>query len=431
MMLLSKFLLPVLKDDPRDAVVTSHKLMLRTGMIRQVGAGLYNWLPLGRKVLRKVEEIVRREMDAAGALEVLMPSMQPIELWERSGRYGAEGDLSSEMLIIKDRSGNALTFAPTAEEVVVDLFARSVQSYKELPKNLYQISWKFRDEIRPRFGLMRAREFLMKDAYSFDASEVTALASYEIMFGAYVRIFKNLGLQAIAVKADTGSMGGDLSHEFHVLANSGESTIYYDRNLENYLAQGSFSIKKFNEFYAKEEQQHALQQCDVPQEQLAVRKGIEVGHIFYLGDKYTKALGAAVQGSDGSMFHPFMGCYGIGVSRVVAAIIEANSDESGIIWPEAVAPFDVIINNLRVGDAQCDAMAASVTQQLENMGKTVLVDDTSSSMGEKVARAKLLGMPWIINIGPRSVAAGKLEVIRRRDLSMSELQLADALKILA
>ncbi len=429
-MYLTQYFLPLLKDDPKDAVVASHRLMLRAGMIRQLASGLYNWLPLGHKVLKKVEQVIREEMNNAGALEILMPSMQPVDLWKKSGRYGAEGDLSSEMLILTDRNGNELTYCPTAEEVVADLFKSTVQSYKDLPKNLYQISWKFRDEIRPRFGIMRAREFLMKDAYSFDIDEAAALVSYEKMFIAYLKVFKRLGLRAMPVKADTGSMGGDLSHEFHVLAENGESTIFFEEDAERYLDSAEVDIEGFNKFYANEKEKHDPKSCPIPASKLLTKKGIEVGHIFYLGDKYSKSMGINLQDKEGKLFNPKMGCYGIGASRLVAAIIEASNDEKGIIWPVSVSPFDAAIVNLRPGNSICDDMAADLYDAMRSHEKDVLVDDTENSIGHKLSSMEIIGVPWIIIIGPKLAAENMVEVIKRQTGERRELSIEAAKSLL-
>ncbi len=425
-MYLSKYFLPISKEDPKDAIIVSHKLLLRSGMIKQLASGLYNWLPLGYKVLRKVEQIVRQEMDNAGGVEILMPSMQPVELWKKSGRYGEEGDLSSEMLILTDRHGNELIYTPTAEEVIVELFKNAAQSYRGLPKNLYQIGWKFRDEIRPRFGLMRAREFLMKDAYSFDIDDASALISYEKMFVAYLKAFKRMGLKAIPVKADTGSMGGDLSHEFHVLANSGESTIFFERGLEEYLESEDINMSNFNKLYASEKEKHDPKNCSVGAEELITKKGIEVGHIFYLGDKYTKSMGVSLQDNTGKLFHPKMGCYGIGISRLVAAIIEAYHDDKGIIWPESVAPFDVIIVNLKPGQQQCDDISSDLYDMLRSSGKDVLMDDVDASIGSKLANADLIGIPWSIVVGPKLASNNLVEVIQRKTSERHEVSVEAA-----
>lgn len=424
-MYLSQYFLPTIKEDPKEAAVASHKLLLRAGMIRQLTSGIYNWLPLGLKVLKKVEQIIREEMNNAGAVEMLMPAMQPISLWEQSGRFGQAGDLSAEMLIITDRHDNKLTFAPTAEEVIVDMFKSNTQSYRDLPKNLYQISWKFRDEIRPRFGLLRGREFLMKDAYSFDLDEPSALKTYENMFLAYLKSFSRMGLTAIPVKADTGAIGGDYSHEFHILTNTGESTIYIEKGLEKYLENTEISLDAFSKFYANEKEKH--DPTAISEDKLDVKKGIEVGHIFYLGDKYSKSLELALQSKEGGLFNPKMGCYGIGVSRLVAAIIEANHDENGIVWPQSVAPFDAMILNLKPQDDSCTSACQELYDFLIAHGKDPLCDDTEDSIGSKFARADLIGIPWIIAVGPKGLQQGKIEVKKRSNGEKHELSL-DAVK---
>lgn len=420
-MYLSQYYLPTLKEAPKEASVASHVLLLRAGMIKQVTSGIYSWLPLGLKVLRKVEAIVRAEMNNACANEVLLPTVQPVDLWIQSGRFGAEGDLSTEMLVFNDRHENKLTFAPTAEEVITTVAAGGIKSYRDLPKNLYQISWKFRDEIRPRFGLMRCREFLMKDAYSFDTDEKSALEAYERMFVAYLKAFKRMGLQAIPVKADTGSMGGDYSHEFHILASTGESTIYYENGLEEFLDSSDVMMEDFTKYYANEKEKHDPANCPVPADQLLTKKGIEVGHIFYLGDKYTKAMDMQIQDQTGQLIYPKMGCYGIGVSRLVAAIIEANHDDKGIIWPASVAPFEAIILNLKPDDESCSTAVSDLYDSLCALGKEVLVDDLPDSIGVKFNRAELIGAPWIIAIGPKSLAAGLIEVKQRSTGEKHEL----------
>jgi len=422
-MLLSKYFLPVLKEDPKEATIVSHKLMLRAGMIRQLSAGIYTWLPLGLKVLNKIADIIRAEMNNIGAIEILMPCIQPIELWVKSGRYGSGDDLSTEMLKIEDRHGNHLTFAPTAEEVIAEVFNNSVQSYRELPKSLYQIQWKFRDEIRPRFGVMRAREFFMKDAYSFHMDKESALVTYKDMLVAYTRAYARMGLVAIPVKADTGSMGGDYSHEFHVLADTGESQIFYEEGALEYLATGDITLEGFAKFYANEESKHDPANCPITSDKLNARRGIEVGHIFYLGDKYSKSMGVSIQGKDGKFKHPDMGCYGIGVSRLIAAIIEANHDDKGIIWPENVAPFKVGIINLKPGDEACDNMALDLYDALLAHGIDVLSDDTEESAGNKFACMDLIGLPWIVVIGPRSAKEGMAELKQRKTHEKHELSL--------
>ena len=413
-MYLSQFFIPVQKDDPKDAVVTSHKLMLKAGMIRQLGVGLYSWLPLGLKVLRNVEQVIRNQMNNAGAVEMLIPSIQPIDLWKKSGRFGAKGELMSEMLIINDRSGSQLTFAPTAEEALADIVKNNIQSYAAFPKNLYQISWKFRDEIRPRFGVMRAREFLMKDAYSFDIDEPSALIAYEKMFIAYLKAFKMMGLNAIPVKADTGDMGGDLSHEFHILASNGESSIFYQEGLEDYLNSNDINIENYSKFYANEQDKHFEAECKIPPHELLNKRGIEVGHIFYLGDRYTKSMGVNVQDKNGKLIHPLMGCYGIGISRLVAAIIEASHDEKGIIWPEVVSPFDIMLINLKTDNDECNSISLDLYDILRANKKDVLYDDTNLSAGNKFAHSELIGLPWIIVVGPKLAAQNMVEVKQRK-----------------
>ncbi len=406
-MYLSQYFLPTLKENPLDAKIASHQLMIRAGMIRQTASGIYSWLPLGLKVLRKVENIIRQEMNNSGALEILMPTIQPAELWQESKRYDAYG---KEMLRIKDRHNRDLLYGPTHEEVVTDIFRKNIKSYKDLPKNLYQIHWKFRDEIRPRFGLMRGREFLMKDCYSFDVDQDSAKKTYYTIYETYFKIFRKLGLNAIALKADTGAIGGDLSHEFHILADTGESAIYYDKKLDDILAQDDFTLEDTKDIYAMADELHDPKNCLVAPENLAVKRGIEVGHIFNFGDKYSKAMNAALLGSDGKEFYPNMGSYGIGVSRVIAAAVEANHDEKGIIWPKEIAPFDVIIINIRPDDAECRKLCLEIKAQYAQKGQEVLIDDTNNSLGQKFANADLIGIPKQIIIGPKSIANGKYEI---------------------
>lgn len=422
-MLLSNYFLPVLKEDPKEAAIVSHKLMLRAGLIRQLSAGIYNWLPLGLKVLNKIADIMRAELNNIGAIEILMPCIQPIELWKKSGRYGAGDDLSTEMLKIEDRHGNQLTFAPTAEEVIAELFNNNVQSYRELPKSLYQIQWKFRDEIRPRFGVMRAREFLMKDAYSFHMDKESALTTYKDMLVAYTKAYARMGLVAIPVKADTGSMGGDHSHEFHILAETGESQIFYEDSVLEYLTSKDITLEGFSQFYANEESKHDPASCPIPLDKINVKRGIEVGHIFYLGDKYSKSMGVSIQDKDGTFKHPDMGCYGVGISRLIAAIIEANHDDNGIIWPENVAPFQVGIINLKPEDEACNNMALDLYDALRAHDIEVLNDDTEDSAGNKFARMDLIGLPWTVVIGPRSAKEGMAELKHRKTQEKHELSL--------
>ena len=419
-MLLSRYLLPVMKETPGDAQIVSHQLMLRAGMIRQTAAGIYSWLPLGLRVLKRIEAIVREEQDRAGALEILMPTIQPADLWRESGRYD---DYGLEMLRIRDRHERDMLYGPTAEEVVTAIFRDTARSYRDLPRTLYNIQWKFRDEVRPRFGVMRGREFLMKDAYSFDLDEAGGRHSYNRMFVAYLNTFARMGLRAIPMQADTGPIGGDLSHEFIVLAPTGESEVFYHSNWEKpaELTAVDFEdrqglqaiVDSFTADYAATDEKR-----DLPREQqagadLRSSRGVEVGHIFFFGSKYAKPMGLQVQGRDGQMVTPVMGSYGIGVSRLMGAIIEASHDDAGIIWPESVAPFDIGIINLRVDDEACAALANDLQRKFEAAGRSVLHDDRDARGGEKFATMDLIGIPWTVTIGPKGVKAGTVEIKRR------------------
>ena len=424
-MRLSKYFLPTLKENPIDATVVSHQLMVRSGMIRQTASGIYSWLPLGLKVLRKVEKIIKEEMDKAGALEVLMPTIQPAELWIESGRYEAYG---KEMLRIKDRHDRDILYGPTHEEVVTDLFRKNIASYKDLPKNLYQIHWKFRDEIRPRFGLMRGREFLMKDSYSFDLNAEDARKTYDLMYETYFKIFRKMGLKPIALRADTGAIGGDLSHEFHILADVGESAIFYDKKFDELSEEQEIDIAQTQQIYAMADDLHIPEKCPIPADQLVSKRGIEVGQVFNFGLKYSKAMEASVMGAGGEKIYPNMGSYGIGVSRVVAAAIEANHDENGIIWPAQIAPFDVILINIRVGDEACDKACEELYSRLQSKGVEVLYDDTKNSLGQKFSVADLIGVPTQIIIGPKSLALGKVEIKNRKTGEKSEVSLDEVVQ---
>ncbi len=417
-MRLSRYFLPTLKETPADAQIVSHRLMLRAGMIRQTSAGIYAWLPLGLKVLRKIEQIVREEQDRAGAIELLMPTIQSADLWRESGRYD---DYGKEMLRIRDRHDRDMLFGPTNEEMITDIFRREVKSYKDLPKNLYHIQWKFRDEVRPRFGVMRGREFLMKDAYSFDLDEAGARRSYNAMFVAYLRTFARMGLAAVPVRADTGPIGGDLSHEFHILADTGESGLFYDAALEDVTLDALMAVTpedpligRLQAAYAMEEGRHDPAACPLTGDALRSRRGIEVGHIFYFGCKYSNAMNAKVLGPDGREVAAEMGSYGIGVSRLVGAIIEASHDDAGIIWPAAVAPFDVGLINLRQDDEACAGAAESFYAKLRAAGLDPLYDDRNERAGAKFSTMDLIGLPWQVAIGPRGVQAGVVEVKDRR-----------------
>lgn len=413
---LSNYFLPTLKEDPAEAQTVSHRLMLRAGMIRQSSAGIYSWLPFGHAALRNVERIVREEMDAAGCQEVLMPAVQPADLWRESGRYE---DYGREMLRITDRHGRDMLFGPTHEEVVTDIFRHTVRSYRDLPKNLYQIQWKFRDEVRPRFGVMRGREFLMKDNYSFDLDRAGARRSYNRMFVAYLRTFARLGLKAVPMRADAGPIGGDMSHEFAVLAETGESAVYCDSRLLEIGAPEAVDydgdlqpvVDRYTALYAATDERHdaAAFEALAPESRVRAR-GIEVGHIFYFGTKYSSALGARVAGPDGEPVDVEMGSYGIGVSRLVGAVIEASHDESGIVWPESVAPFRVGIVNLRAADAACVRACEDLAARLAAAGASVLLDDRDERAGVKFATADLIGLPWQVLVGPRGLKNGVVEI---------------------
>jgi prolyl-tRNA synthetase len=438
-MRLSRYFMPTLREAPADAQIVSHQLMLRAGLIRQEAAGIYAWLPLGLKVLKKIEQIVREEMDRAGAIEVLLPTLQLADLWRESGRYDDYGD---EMLRIKDRHDRDLLYGPTAEEVITEIFRAYVKSYKDLPKNLYNIQWKFRDERRPRFGVMRGREFLMKDAYSFDVDEAAARKSYNRMFLAYLNIYARLGLKAIPVKADPGPIGGDLSHEFIILADTGESEVFAHGDLVEMGAPGPDIdwdgdleplVNQRAKLYAASDEMHdaARFEAEVPADKRMTARGIEVGHIFYFGEKYSKPMKALVTGPDGKDVPIHGGSYGVGVSRLVGGIIEASHDEGGIIWPDAVAPFGVAVVNLRVGDAACDAVAEQAYAALTAAGKEPLYDDRDERPGAKFASLDLVGIPWQLIVGPKGVAEGVVEIKRRATGERQTLTLEAALKAIA
>jgi prolyl-tRNA synthetase len=421
-MRLSRYFLPLLRDTPKEAEIVSHRLMLRAGMIRQQSAGIYSWLPLGLRVLDKINRIVREEQNRSGAIEILMPTIQSADLWRESGRYDAYG---KEMLRLKDRHDREMLYGPTNEEMVTDIFRSYVKSYKDLPLNLYHIQWKFRDEVRPRFGVMRGREFLMKDAYSFDLDKDSARHAYNRMFTAYLRTFARLGLKAIPMRADTGPIGGDLSHEFIVLASTGESEVFCHSDYLEFQtppADTDFDsvdglqaiVDKWTGLYAATEEMHDTAEYDaVPAEKRVSARGIEVGHIFYFGTKYSEPMGATVAGPDGQNVPVHMGSYGIGPSRLVAALIEAGHDDGGIIWPDEIAPFDVAVLNLKTGDAGTDAACENLYKALLAKGYDALYDDTNERPGGKFATADLIGVPWQIIVGPKGLADGKVEIKRR------------------
>jgi prolyl-tRNA synthetase len=409
-MLLSKYFLPVLKEKPSEAQVVSHSLMLKAGMISQAASGIYNWLPLGLKVLKKVEEIVRFNMEASDFIEILTPCIQNGDLWRESGRLDVYGE---EMLKFKDRHDHDLLFGPTCEEAITDIVRGTIQSYKELPKVLYQIQWKFRDEIRPRFGLMRGREFLMKDAYSLDIDVESAINTYNHVFVAYMRTFKDLGLNAIPLAADPGEIGGDMSHEFHVVADTGESLIYYDKKFDLLGENLANDINQLKSLYAATEDKHDPENCPLSENELSVRRGIEVGHIFNFGDKYSKSMNAMVNDKEGKRVPIQMGSYGIGISRLVAAIIEVSHDEKGIIWPMQVAPFKAAIINLNMKDENTTTISQTLYNQLKSKGIDVLYDDTNERPGAKFATHDLIGTPWQIIVGSKKAENGLVELKHR------------------
>lgn len=419
----SLFFCPTLKEIPQEAQIASHRLMLRAGMITQVASGIYTWLPLGLRVLQKVEQIVREEQNRAGSLEVLMPTIQPAELWVKSGRYH---DYGKEMLRITDRHEREMLYGPTAEEVITDVFSRFIKTYRDLPKRFYNIQWKFRDEIRPRFGVMRGREFLMKDNYSFDLTYEGARASYQTMLEAYVKTFARMDLKAIPVRADPGPIGGDLSHEFQIIAETGESEIYYEEEYES-LDASTLTLEKLQKHYAASDELHDPANSPVPHEKLKVARGIEVGHVFYFGTKYSVPLGATVMGPDNQLIPAQMGSYGIGISRLVGAIIEAHHDENGIKWPESVAPFKVGLLNLNIKNSECTDLCEDMYYKLMNAGIEVLYDDRDLGAGGKFADMDLIGLPWQLIVGPRSVSSGQCELKNRRTGEIVEVSFEDAI----
>ncbi len=435
-MRMSRYFLPVLKETPREAQIVSHRYMLQAGMIKQASAGIYSWLPLGYKVLKKIENIVHEEQAKAGHHAMLMPTIQSADLWRESGRYDAYGD---EMLRITDRGGRDMLFTPTAEELVTDIFRSHVNSYKDLPLTMYQIQWKFRDEVRPRFGVMRGREFYMKDGYNFDLTKEDALHAYNRHLVSYLRTYERMGLKAIPMRADSGPIGGEDTHEFLVLAETGESEVFYDSAVTD-LTFGDRDIdfddkaacaavmEEFTSKYARTDETHdeALFN-EIPQERRKTARGIEVGQIFYFGTKYSDALNAAVDDGQGGKVNVHMGSHGIGVSRLLGAIIEASHDDKGIIWPEGVTPFDVGILNMRSGDDACDAACEDLYQQFTAAGLDPLYDDRDERAGAKFGTMDMIGLPWRITVGPRGLKNGVVEVTSRRTGDSEEMPAADAI----
>jgi prolyl-tRNA synthetase len=434
-MRLSRYFMPLLKETPAEAQIVSHRLMLRAGLVRQEAAGIYAWLPLGYRVLRKIEQIVREEMDRAGAIEVLMPTLQLADLWRESGRYD---DYGAEMLRIKDRHERELLYGPTNEDMVTEIFRAYVRSYKALPLNLYHIQWKFRDETRPRFGVMRGREFLMKDAYSFDIDAAAARRSYNKMYVAYLRTFTRMGLKTIPMRAETGPIGGDLSHEFIVLAETGESQVYCHKDLLDMEVPGEdvdFEsdlapiVNQRTTLYAATSDVHdqARFEAEVPEDKRISARGIEVGQVFYFGTKYSEPMKAVVTGPDGQDRPVEGGSYGIGVSRLVGAIIEASHDDAGIVWPESVAPFDLALINLKVGDAATDKACDEIYAKLTKAGREILYDDTQERAGAKFAGMDLIGLPYQLIVGPRGLEKGLVEIKTRKTGAREELSVAEAI----
>ena len=435
-MRLSRYFLPTLKETPAEAQIVSHRLMLRAGMIRQSSAGIYSWLPLGYRVLKNIEQVVREEQNAIGCQELLMPTIQPADLWRESDRYDAYGP---EMLRITDRHERDMLYGPTNEEQITDIFRQSIRSYRDLPQLLYHIQWKFRDEVRPRFGVMRGREFLMKDAYSFDIDYAGARHSYNKMFVSYLRTYQRMGLQAIPMAAESGPIGGDMSHEFVILAETGESEVACHRDFigrdwtsETADLDGDLQpvVDDFTAKYAATDDERDSETEQALGDDLVTARGIEVGHIFYFGNKYSKAMNAVVTGPDGDDVLVEMGSYGIGVSRLAGAIIEASHDDDGIIWPQSVAPFKVGLINLKVGDGECDTACAEIYRKLQENGIEVLYDDREGRAGVKFAEMDLIGLPWQLVIGPRGLKNGVVELKERKTGDKREMSLDNALSAL-
>jgi len=422
----SSFFIPTLKNIPAEAEIISHQLMIRAGMIKQASAGIYSWLPLGLKVLKKIEHIVRDEQNKAGAIEVLMPTIQSADLWIKSGRYE---DYGKEMLRIQDRSGREMLYGPTNEELITDIFQSYITSYKDLPKNFYHIQWKFRDEVRPRFGVMRGREFLMKDNYSFDLTEEESKISYNKMFTAYIKTFLRMGLTPISLRAETGPIGGNLSHEFQILAKTGESTLYYDKDLEK-IDPETINPDKLQSYYAAVDDLHDEKNCPISKEQLKISKGIEVGHIFYFGTKYSEKLSAFVQNNKGKKTAVHMGSYGIGISRLVGAIIEAFHDDKGIKWPISVAPFHVSLINLMIDDKACAKMANIMYEKISNSKLDVLYDDRDCSIGKKLSDNDLIGIPYQVIIGKRDLKDNIVQLKNRLNNETKKISPEEALNFL-
>ena len=428
----SKLFLPTLKENPSEAKITSHRLMLRSGMIRQSSSGIYTWLPMGLKVLKNIEKIIRLEQDLISQ-ELLMPTIQDSEIWKKSGRFN---DYGKEMIKFTDRHDHELLYGPTNEELITDIISKNIMSYKSLPLCLYHIQWKFRDEIRPRFGVMRGREFLMKDAYSFDVSKEEAIKCYNRMFLSYLKIFNKMELKAIPVAADTGPIGGDLSHEFIVLADTGESEVYIDKGVLNVeipiikyddFLNISELVNAITSFYASADDKYDEKDFinTVSEKNRLKTNGIEVGHLFYFGDKYSQPLNAKVSSKEGNNVNVEMGSYGIGVSRLVGAIIDAHHDEKGICWPESVAPYLVGVVNLRQNDIECSDLSDKIYNSLLSKDVSTLYDDRDEGAGKKLVEMELIGIPWQIRIGPRGIKNSNFELFKRKTGEVTEVNIKD------
>ena len=411
----SKYFIPTLRDTPAEATIVSHRLMLRAGLVSQTASGIFSWLPLGFKIIKKIEAVIDAEQEQIGASRICMSTIQPAELWKESERYDSYG---KEMLRIKDRKDGDFLYSPTAEEQATDIFRKYVKSYKQLPINLYQIQWKFRDEIRPRFGVMRGREFLMKDGYSFNLTYEDARQTYKDEFNSYLQIFKKLGLVAVPVQAVSGAIGGNMSNEFHILAETGESELYYDKNVLGYT-----TYDEFENAYAVSDEKYDKASCPIPESEICVSRGIEVGHIFYFGKKYSQSMNAYVLDADGKKLYPEMGSYGIGVSRLVGAIIEASHDDKGIIWPVEVAPFAAEIVSLQAKDEACVEVADCIYNTLKTAGIDVLYDDRILTAGEKLNDADLIGIPYQMLVGKRGISKGVVEIKNRKTGEITEISI--------
>ena len=422
---MSRYFLPVLRETPAEAQIVSHRLMLRAGMVQQASAGIYSWMPLGLRVMRRIEQIVHEEQQAAGHIPLLMPTLQPATLWQESGRYE---DYGQEMLRITDRHGRRLLYGPTNEELITDIFRSHVNSYKDLPLTLYHIQWKFRDEIRPRFGVMRGREFLMKDGYNFDVDKASAIHAYNRHLVSYLRTYERMGLKAVPMRADTGPIGGTHSHEFLVLAETGESEVFFDSAILDFnlgkthvdfdsAEECAAIFDRWTQPYARTDETHDVARFEeqIPADRQQTSRGIEVGQIFYFGTKYSKPMNAFVNDGDGNLVPVHMGSHGIGVSRLVGAVIEANHDDKGIIWPEQVTPFALGIVNLAAQNSDTCDVCDDLCQRLVHHKLEPLYDDTNERAGSKFTTMDLIGLPWRITVGPRGLAKGEVELTRRRD----------------